>query len=62
MFEQTSSRGFVQSCLSLTAFTLLGFTAVEPVSAASLHTGFASYAITDLGPATLTVSTISDKW
>ncbi|MEG4506243.1 PEP-CTERM sorting domain-containing protein [Microcoleus sp. F6_B4] len=50
MFEQTSSRGFVQSCLSLTAFTLLGFTAVEPVSATSLHTGFASYAITDLGP------------
>jgi probable HAF family extracellular repeat protein len=49
MFEQTSSRGFVQSCLSLTAFTLLGFMAVEPVSAASIHTGFASYAITDLG-------------
>lgn len=49
IFEQTSSRGFVQSCLSLTVFTLLGFTAVEPVSAASLHTGFASYAITDLG-------------
>jgi probable HAF family extracellular repeat protein len=49
MFEQTSSRGFVQSCLSLTAFTLLGFTAVEPARAASIHTGFASYAITDLG-------------
>lgn len=50
MFEQTSSSGFVQSCLSLTALTLLGFTPVEPVSAASIHTGFASYTITDLGP------------
>ena len=47
--EQWDWRGFVQSCLSLTAFTVLGFSAVEPVSAASLHTGFASYAITDLG-------------
>ena len=47
--EQTDWSGFVQSCLSLTAFTVLGFSAVEPVSAASLHTGFASYAITDLG-------------
>ena len=47
--EQTDWRGFVQSCLSLTAFTVLGFSAVEPVNAASLHTGFASYAVTDLG-------------
>ncbi len=50
MLEQACLSRYVQSCLSLTAFTLLGFTAVEPVSAASLHTGFASYAITDLGP------------
>ncbi len=49
MLEQAPLKGFVQSCLSLTAFTILGFTAVEPVNAASLHTGFASYAITDLG-------------
>ena len=49
MLEQAPLKGFVQSCLSLTASTLLGFTAVEPVNAASLHTGFASYAITDLG-------------
>ncbi len=49
MLEQAPLKGFVQSCLSLTAFTVLGFTAVEPVNAASLHTGFASYAITDLG-------------
>ncbi|MEG3844050.1 DUF3466 family protein [Microcoleus sp. herbarium14] len=49
MLEQLPLKGFVQSCLSLTAFTILGFTAVEPVSAASIHTGFASYAITDLG-------------
>lgn len=49
MLEQASLKGFVQSCLSLTAFTVLGFTAVEPVNAASLHTGFASYAVTDLG-------------
>ncbi len=47
--EQTDWGGFVQSCLSLTAFTVLGFSAVEPVNAASLHTGFASYAVTDLG-------------
>ncbi|MEG3862211.1 DUF3466 family protein [Microcoleus sp. herbarium12] len=47
--EQTDWGGFVQSCLSLTALTVLGFSAVEPVNAASLHTGFASYAITDLG-------------
>ncbi|MEG5138546.1 MULTISPECIES: PEP-CTERM sorting domain-containing protein [unclassified Microcoleus] len=39
----------MQSCLSLTAFTVLGFSAVEPVNAATLHTGFASYAVTDLG-------------
>ena len=49
MLEQPPLKGFVQSCLSLTALTVLGFTAVEPVNAASLHTGFASYAITDLG-------------
>ena len=49
MLEQAPLKGFVQSCLSLTAVTVLGFTAVEPVNAASLHTGFASYAITDLG-------------
>ena len=49
MLEQLPLKGFVQSCLSLTAFTILGFTAVKPVNAASLHTGFASYAITDLG-------------
>ena len=49
MLEQASLKGFVQSCLSLTAFTVFGFIAVEPVNAASLHTGFASYAITDLG-------------
>jgi len=49
MLEQAPLKGFVQSCLSLTAFTVLGFTAVEPVNAASLHTGFTSYAITDLG-------------
>lgn len=47
--EQAPLNRFIQSCLSLTAFTVLGFTAVEPVNAASLHTGFASYAITDLG-------------
>ncbi|MEG5057663.1 MULTISPECIES: DUF3466 family protein [unclassified Microcoleus] len=39
----------MQTCLSLTAFTVLGFSAVEPVNAATLHTGFASYAVTDLG-------------
>jgi probable HAF family extracellular repeat protein len=50
MLEQACLSRYVQSCLSLTAFTVFGFTAVEPVSAASLHTGFASYAITDLGP------------
>ncbi|MDQ2096072.1 MAG: hypothetical protein QQW96_00260 [Tychonema bourrellyi B0820] len=49
MLEQASLKGFVQNCLSLTAFTVLGFTAVEPVNAASIHTAFASYAITDLG-------------
>lgn len=49
MLEKASLKGFVQSCLSLTAVTVLGFTAVEPVNAASLHTGFASYGITDLG-------------
>ncbi len=49
MLEQAPLKGFVQSCLSLTAFTVLGFSAVEPVNAASLHTGFASYAVTDLG-------------
>ena len=49
MLEQTDWGGFVQSCLSLTAFTVLGFSAVEPVNAASLHTGFASYRVTDLG-------------
>jgi len=49
MLEQPPLKRCVQSCLSLTAFTVFGFTAVEPVSAASLHTGFASYAITDLG-------------
>ncbi|MEG4442731.1 DUF3466 family protein [Microcoleus sp. AT9_B5] len=51
MLEQACPSRYVQSCLSLTAFTVFGFTAVEPVSAASLHTGFASYAITDLGQA-----------
>lgn len=50
MLEQACLSRYVQSCLSLTAFTVFGFTAVEPVSAASLHTGFASYTITDLGP------------
>ncbi len=50
MLEQTDWGGFVQSCLSLTAFTVLGFSAVEPVNAASLNTGFASYSVTDLGP------------
>ncbi len=49
MLEQASLKGFVQNCLSLTAVTVLGFTAVEPVNAASIHTGFASYRITDLG-------------
>ncbi len=49
ILEQAPLKGFVQSCLSLTAVTVLGFIAVEPVRAASLHTGFASYAITDLG-------------
>ncbi len=49
MLEQASLKGFVQNCLSLTAFTVLGFTAIEPVNAASIHTGFASYRITDLG-------------
>ena len=49
MLEQPPLKGFVQSCLSLTAFTVLGFITVEPVNAASLHTGFASYGITDLG-------------
>lgn len=47
--EQHPLRGFVQSCLSLTASAVLGFIVIEPVNAASLHTGFASYAITDLG-------------
>ena len=47
--EQTDWGGFVHSCLSLTALTVLGFSAVEPVNAASLHTGFASYSVTDLG-------------
>jgi probable HAF family extracellular repeat protein len=51
MLEQACLSRYVQSCLSLAAFTLLGFSAVEPVNAASLHTGFASYAITDLGQA-----------
>ncbi|MFS8120075.1 MAG: hypothetical protein ACMG55_16540, partial [Microcoleus sp.] len=49
MLEQAPVKEFVQSCLSLTAFTVLGFTAVEPVNAATLHTGFASYSVTDLG-------------
>lgn len=49
--EQAPLSRCVQSCLSVTAFTLLGCTAVEPVNAATLHTGFASYAITDLGQA-----------
>lgn len=49
MFQQTPWFGFVQSSLSLAAFTILGFTAIKPVNAASLHTGFASYTITDLG-------------
>ena len=51
MLEQAPLSRYVQSCLSLTAFTLLGFSAVEPVNAATLHTGFASYTITDLGQA-----------
>lgn len=50
MFQPTPSNRFVQSCLSLTAVTILGFTAIKPVNAATLHTGFASYTITDLGP------------
>ncbi|MFB8794319.1 MAG: hypothetical protein U7126_08850 [Microcoleus sp.] len=47
--EQHPLKGFVQSCMSLTASAVLGFIVIEPVNAASLHTGFASYAITDLG-------------
>jgi hypothetical protein len=50
MFKQAPLSKFVQSCLSLTAFTILGSIVIEPVNAASLHTGFASYSITDLGP------------
>jgi probable HAF family extracellular repeat protein len=50
MFQQAPLSRFVQSSLSLAAFTILGFTAIKPVNAASLHTGFASYSITDLGP------------
>jgi probable HAF family extracellular repeat protein len=50
MFKHSPLSRFVQSSLSLTAFTILGFTAIKPVNAASLHTGFASYSITDLGP------------
>jgi hypothetical protein len=42
MLEQACLSRYVQSCLSLTAFTLLGCTAFEPVNAATLHTGFAS--------------------
>ncbi|MEZ2234613.1 DUF3466 family protein [Microcoleus sp.] len=49
MFQQAPLSKFVQSSLSLAAFTILGFTAIKPVNAASLHTGFASYTITDLG-------------
>ncbi|MGB7709733.1 MAG: hypothetical protein WBL95_09375, partial [Microcoleus sp.] len=50
MLEQSPLRGFVQSCLSLTASTVLGFIVIEPVNAATFNTGFASYSITDLGP------------
>ncbi|WP_341738017.1 PEP-CTERM sorting domain-containing protein [Microcoleus sp. CAWBG640] len=48
MFQQAPLSKFVQSSLSLAAFTILGFTAIKPVNAASLHTGFASYTITDV--------------
>ncbi len=50
MFQQAPFSAFVQNCLSLTAFTLLGFTAIERVNAATFNTGFASYTVTDLGP------------
>ncbi|MCU0545004.1 MAG: PEP-CTERM sorting domain-containing protein [Oscillatoriaceae cyanobacterium Prado104] len=49
MSEQARSIEFVRSCLSLTAFALWGFSTVGPVNATNIHTGFASYTITDLG-------------
>jgi len=49
MLEQAPLSAFVQSCLSLTASAVLGFIVIEPVNAATFNTGFASYAITDLG-------------
>jgi len=50
MFQQAPLSAFVESCLSLTASTVLGFIVIEPVNAATFNTGFASYTITDLGP------------
>lgn len=49
LFQPAPLSRFVQKCLSLTAFSLLGFIVIEPVNALSLHTGFASYQIQDLG-------------
>ncbi|MDF0553642.1 DUF3466 family protein [Kamptonema sp. UHCC 0994] len=50
MFQPDPFSRFVQTCLSLTAFSLLGFIAIKPVNAQTLHTGFSSYQIQDLGP------------
>lgn len=50
MFQKAPLSRFVQTCLSLTAFSLLGFIVVKPVNAQTLHTGFSSYQIQDLGP------------
>jgi probable HAF family extracellular repeat protein len=49
MFQPDPLTKFVQTCLSLTAFSLLGFIAIKPVNAQTLHTGFSQYQITDLG-------------
>ena len=50
MFQKAPLSRFVQTCLSLTAFSLLGFIVIKPVNAQTLHTGFSSYQIHDLGP------------
>jgi probable HAF family extracellular repeat protein len=49
MFQKSPLSRFVQTCLSLTAFSLLGFIVIKPVNAQTLHTGFSSYQIEDLG-------------
>lgn len=49
MFQPAPLSRFLQTCLSLTAFSLLGFIAIKPVNSQTLHTGFSSYQIQDLG-------------